>query len=246
MSKINTVAEINDLEDGSVIQAFRGRILEVSKVTQSKTYPKKGVPGKKEWRFQHLTVKDKAGDQIDVTLTDREPVPASATGKDITLLAHVIEGKKPAWSGLKAVDHTNRDTQALERVCWVTATAEMVIGKAATQPEPEDNAEPEAPPAETPAAAPKTKPDVIASAGPVMEAKQRLMQCANLMLLCLDAASYVTIKFEEKYSTPENPLQLSADQFQAITSTFFIKCDHAGLTDTLPSTPIIPKAKPAV
>lgn len=82
-------------------------------------------------------------------------------------------------------------------------------------------ANPKSPSEEIPA---PTPPD------PVVKAKRHLMQSANGLLLCLEAAKYVCEQWKDKYG-----YEIPNEHFQAITSTFFIRADRSGLIDKLPN-----------
>ena len=67
----------------------------------------------------------------------------------------------------------------------------------------------------------------------VLSAKKAITKSANLMLVCMDAARWVCQKYEEKHG--EN---VTAEQFQAISSTMFINADKRGLVPTMPEKPL--------
>jgi hypothetical protein len=237
---------IQEATADQAIACFKGTIVTVGKVTESQRFDEENLT-KGEYRFQHVIAKDRAGDKIDITLKDR-PVIKGSVGKQITLLAKVQTGAHAGLKGLKAVDNTNKNTEETERVLWATPACEVIIGNVPEKEEPEndssppepDNAEPEteAPPVKQKTTAPVNRP-VATDNGAIKEARQHLARGINAMLLCLDSASYVAQAFQGKWG-----MEMQADQFQAITSTFFIKLDKTGVIDTLPTVPL-PYNKPA-
>ena len=78
-----------------------------------------------------------------------------------------------------------------------------------------------------------------ASANPedaIKQVRGNLMQSANGMLLCLDAAEYISAQYEEKHKA-----QMTAEQFQAITSSLFIALDRSGHVAKLSKHPVKPR-----
>ena len=80
---------------------------------------------------------------------------------------------------------------------------------------------------------PERKPEGKDYTNAVAHAKTVLARSCNLMNLCLDAAVFIANTFEDKYA-----VKLSEEQFRAIASTLFIKCDRAELAETLPVKPL--------
>src|ERR1017187_3640544 len=247
MSRVSTIADINRMDPDEPVACFKGIIKTVGRVGESNGFDEEN-PTKGEYRFQHVIAEDQLGDKIDVTLKDRPVINKGNIGKQITLLAKVQTGAHAGLKGLKAADNTNKKTEETERVLWATPACEVIIGNVPEKEEPEndsnppepDNAEPEteAPSARKVTIAPAAKPDAATSSG-VKDARHFLSRSINAMLLCLDAASYVAQAFQGKWG-----MEMQADQFQAITSTFFIKLDKSGVIDTLPTAPL-PYNKPA-
>src|ERR1039458_6478393 len=123
MSRVSTIAEINKMDTDEPIACFKGAIITVGKVTESKGFDEEN-PTKGEYRFQHVIAKDRAGDKIDITLKDR-PVIKGSVGKQITLLAKAQTGAHAGLKGLKAADNANKKTDETERVLWATPACEV-------------------------------------------------------------------------------------------------------------------------
>ncbi len=73
-----------------------------------------------------------------------------------------------------------------------------------------------------------------APAGNTAAAKVFMGRAANAMLLCLKAAEYVG----KTYTDKSPAMIITPEQFQAITSTFFIAMDKRGLVDCMPVKPM--------
>lgn len=83
----------------------------------------------------------------------------------------------------------------------------------------------------------KAKPDPrqSVSGDKVVDAKFFLSRAANAMLLCLRAAEYACKTHTDDKSSV---MVIAPEQFQAITSTFFIAMDKRGLIDVMPVKPM--------
>jgi len=68
----------------------------------------------------------------------------------------------------------------------------------------------------------------------VREARKHLMQCANLMLLCMESARYVAKEWEKRHEHTQIP----NEHFQGLCQTFFIDATRWRLHDKMPNRPI--------
>ena len=84
-------------------------------------------------------------------------------------------------------------------------------------------------PQTAPAARPA--PSAVTPAGQFANTKDYLNRAANVMELCLDAANYVRSRFDRDNGGDGT---MSAEQFQAITSSFFIAAHKDGYVDAMP------------
>lgn len=124
--KVSTVKDVLAMEDGKVIEAFRGVVTEVFPRISS------GPKEQKPWSFDPIKVKDKHGDEMRVVFASRDPLPDDVKGKELTLLS--FRGAK-GWSGVRAVDNVFMPKGAKKPVTTreikVTSTAEVVWGNGA-------------------------------------------------------------------------------------------------------------------
>ncbi len=249
MPKVSTIEEVREMDIDTIIHAYKGKVVDIWK-------GKRGVGDEgAAWSFQNCEVQDATKNKIRVTFKDRDEVPVNVKGKEIQILAH--QGKK-GWSGIYASDDEYKGK--VNRIVWVTKSAEVIIG-GKTMGESE-SAEPDEP--QERSAAPKAKktaptrqnaPESHPEAGKgtpesdyepvkqtsaasatdpaVKDLRQHLAKSSNCMLQCIKAAAYVAGTSADKLG-----ITLSPDQFQAITSSFWISSDRAGLIDALPVKPI--------
>jgi hypothetical protein len=215
MGKISTIQDILDTEDKAIVYAFKGTVAEIWK--ENAGVNKRG----EDYCIQNMMLKDAQGKQIKCKFDNRDPAPLDWKGREIHILAH--NGKK-GWSGVYAIDD-NYPAGKITRIIKVTASAEVICGNSAQSGgENGQNRAINAPDGKVPQHATQgkqTQPGAIQAPNPaqsVVTARKILAKQSNLMLLCLDAAAYVREKFIKRHPN----IEFTTDQFQAVTSSFYI------------------------
>ncbi len=161
--RINTVAEILEMDDGKPIDAFKGK---VSRVYERSS----GGSGDKAWVKQDLECQDVTG-KIKVTLWGREAFPKTIIGQQI----YIAQTKSTrGWTGVKASDFTNKKTNVTTRSITVTEAAELIIGEGEPASQEQVNTDPRRAAADaTSAAAPAEPNDDVAKAKAMLAAAEK-------------------------------------------------------------------------
>jgi hypothetical protein len=226
--RVLSVSDVLGMSDGEIIPALKCRVKAVFD-------HKSGTNSNGEWAIQNIIVDDAAGAEIKVKVCDKDELPKSIKGKWVHFVCY--KGDK-GLSGVKVAEDTYKGRTAL--IVKVTKSADIETG------EVEASAPATEPPANRVAshqAAPATKAELPKQNGngngnvPVEErvnaVKVWLGRRANGMSLCLAAADYLNEQYLAKHNEP-----MSAEQYQAITSSLFIAGDRAGQFDALPAGPL--------
>ncbi len=229
---VTTIPQVFQMEPDQVIIALKAK---VKKIFTRKHGP--STHGEGEWSFQGLQLTD-GTTEIKATLKNCVPFKEAKEGQWIYMLAaHGIKGH----SGLYAVDETYDDKDGnpiTARCIKITPSAEIRLASE-MQSEPPAAAPPAAP---AKPSAPRTAGKPVSPTGThdgVYVARQFMGKAANAMLLALKGAAHTVKTFEA-----ENPgAALTPEQFQAMTSSFFIALDKHAFISGLPTGPM--DAKPA-
>lgn len=256
MPEVSSVADILDLDRDDTIKRFDAKIVKMFP-------PKTGKNNKGEWSFQHLTCQDSQGDEIKVTLKDRDELPSSFKGKQVTFIAH--QGKN-GWTGLYAKDDDYKDKENPERILWVTATAEIVKsgfrdkdgdgdgdreerGREREERGRDRDDRHERHDREERRDRDRDRHEdreeredreeheerrrEEPKGDPIDDTKERLCQLSNLAAMCYDVATYTLHGHEHR-----NNCTVAPDAIDKMAVTFFIKLDREGLADNMPTEPI--------
>lgn len=128
MSRISSIADVLEMDDGFPIGAF------TAKVTQQ--YGRKSGDGDNgPWSFENIVVKDKAGETIKIVFKNRDPI-GKVVGKEIKAVCYA--GTKGP-SGVYAAD--NEFKGKISREIKITPTAEVTFVGALMHGRPEGDAD---------------------------------------------------------------------------------------------------------
>jgi hypothetical protein len=216
---IEPIERIRQYEHGQPIPCVQGELINIydQKGGKYKSGPNAGNP----YTRQNAILKDKAGDEIRLTLHDRDDIKNL-----INRTVSIESSNKKGMTGVYAEDndywHKQDSSKPIERELKITKSATIDIIDGSAPAEPASKAKP----ASKPAA--KSNPDELA------DCKRHLMQTANLYALCL-AATHKSI--EPAY------FQLHGEEMpeghrQAAVSTMFIHMDRQGYVGKMPVKPL--------
>lgn len=220
--KYTTIEQINDMDDGDIISAFKGRVAKVEKMVEARD---------QSWNFQKLLV-EQGGDEIIVQVWNQDEIDRSKA-KGEWYFFHSAKGKKGDVEGVKA------DTYKGERYIAVNKPAKF--GRVVE--EEEEDLEDDLPygrdvddePAKEREAQKKRLADKHKAINPTLAAKEFLARAGNAMNLCLRTARAVCEKDErENKKVKGQGFFITPEQFQAITSSLFIAMDKHGLIENMP------------
>lgn len=227
MARVSSVSEINEMDAKEVIHLFKGKITKF-------LFYKDGVGKEENGTLQMFLMKDKDGDEIKIKAWDRDRIPEKWRGCEVSLLASKTQR---GWSGVWAEDDEYNGETA--RIIKLGKSAEVIKGGSSgshdeEREEEEDRSERHSGKRsnrheeEGEEEAPEEREAPRKRGSAMNEAKDRLVQCTNLYSLCYRAANY----FGE--TTVELKSPLSAEHFQAMTSTMFIQMARDGYIDSMP------------
>ena len=233
------VGQLIEASDGSVPEAFKGQLTQL--------YPQKKVGAD-----NNLMQKGKlsgGGHSIEIVFMGREDM-MEFKGAEIYVTA------KKGTRGLMGTKRKDNEYQGkVTPQIWVYEAADIACEEGSGGGDTQETQEPaQRQPAQRPAASsqqrqPAQNQRPASNARPAQGSTQRpangaadpktavdkirldLLRMANLMILCLDAATYVEDVYDE-----ENPeMQMTGEQFQGITTTFFIQAARDGALAKMPT-----------
>ena len=226
MPQVFTIPQIKAAEDDAIIYAFKGTCKSFTKYYAAD-------PNDTTSQSMQIATFTEGKDSITVKFRNRDSLPAAWKGKTIWVLAN--HGDK-GWTGVKAKD--NERNGEVERILLVTRSAEVGPNPdpARGQSEPAEEAPSESATDQAPARAPAPAAARASVSDPDKaraHMKCELAKYANAMLLVIAAVKHVSQR-----ALAEQGVEIPAEQFQAMCSTFFIKADRQGLIDGLPIKPV--------
>lgn len=225
--RVLSVKDVLGMSDGEIIPALKCR---VKSVFDHKT----GTNSNGAWAIQNIIVEDASGAEIKVKVCDKDELPKAMKGKWVHFLCY--KGDK-GLSGVKVAEDTYKGKTAL--IVKVTKSAdietdEVEASAPATEPPANRVAQREpSPPSAAPTRANGNGHQPSSPVDRIKAAKTFLGKRANGLWLCIEASDYIAEKYAAKHGEP-----MSAEQYQAVTSSLFIAGDRAGTFDDLPATPI--------
>jgi hypothetical protein len=178
---------------------------------------KSGTNAKGAWSVQQGELMDATG-KVKLKVWNHPDI-APMNGREVTIKAH--HNDKHGWSGAIAADDTYQDI--VTRELKITATG-LILPVNGQQPQP---------------ATPTPSGHQNPVQDPVEACKGHLGRAGVAMVMCLKTALEVATMWEAVSKTPLTP-----EQFQAITSSFFIDLGRTGLIQSLPSAPTEEKEVP--
>lgn len=248
--RILTLKEVAAMEPGEVVPAIKVQVKEVRE-------PKSGDNQYGPWTMQSLTVLD-ATAVSQVKLFDAPVYDAAWVG--VWIVIESTQNTHGKLSGIQVSEYNKRKEiqvkmKAGATISQVTDATEPTV---ATQPAPETAKAPApvrpAPTVQEPAKvapAPVQTPkkaiqgtDEVRTA--IANAKAKLGQNANGLILCFDAALYVANEVTLKHSEVTIPL-FGPDQIERLAVSLWISLERSGLATGLPAGPLegwLKKAQP--
>lgn len=209
------ITELKKETEPQKIEAFRAQ---VKKVYEGKS----GEGAKGAWSLQNIIVTDGSND-FKVVFSGRSHfAPADIEGTELFVKSHVSKTGNMSGIMLKFSEYQEKVRQEL----WIYESAKVSFGDEDAGSAIIDY------PTETKTAEPKDEFEEFSKSEDAVDAvKQLMLPAANMMLLCLDASTYVKTQYEAKHDA-----KMTDDQFQAITSSLFINADKRGLISKVPNT----------
>jgi hypothetical protein len=242
--QVATIPQCFDMGPDRPVEAIHGQVTTIYN-------PRTGETNGKPWSFQDMVLTDTQGNEIKCTLNNRDPLSLDWKGHSLVIMA--VNGKN-GWTGLKTKDDTYDNVT--KRILWVTGSAIIEGEKPAGTEAPSDELSPgidsptnylppaqahqrhpaaPQPTARTQDSQPAQEPQQ--NEAPEMSPQQKLYfgldKCGYAMELCLEEAVKVAVNFANRHEG----MELTAEHFQAIASTFFIEAARGGMVRELPTKP---------